>query len=844
MIRPFSPEQVTLSDAYLCNAFEKELAYLKSYNPDRLLACFRTNAGLTGKDKSYPGWENTEIKGHTLGHYLKALSQAYLNRKEKAIMERLRYMIDELALCQRDDGFLFASPEDIFSRVEERKPAWVPWYTMHKILAGLTFTHEATGYEKALETASRLGDWISCRTGSWTDEVHGRVLSIEYGGMNDALYDLFRLTGKEDHLRAARAFDELSLWEPIRKGEDILRGKHANTTIPKILGALNRYALTGDGEALETAVRFWDMVTDHHSYITGGNSEWEHFGEPDILDRDRSRYTCETCNTYNMLKLTRGLFMATGESRYADFYERTYINAILSSQNPESGMTMYFQPMAVGYFKVYGSPFDHFWCCTGTGMESFSKLNDSLYFREGDTLYVNMYYSSRLDWRERGLKLEVKADLTISDRVSLTVEEALKPDEENRICLRIPPWIRGEAEAKLNGAPLPCRNGKGYIRLRRRWQSGDVLELRLPRGISVHTLPDNRRAAAFQYGPFVLSAALGREDLSLSQTGVMVDVPTKNMIIKDFLTLTEGTPEEWLSRAEENIVREGERLEFRLKNVAESDALLFTPHFLQHRERYGLYWHIAEKDSEEIQNHLRNRKDEALLAESTVDSLPVGNDQYELTHGIKGEKTYAGTWDGYNYRCADKGGWFRYDMKVIPGGDTLLMIRYFDFDRNRPVIIEVDGELIIREECDFPRRREFRDRLYTIPASLTKGKSSVTVTFRAEEDNKSAGIYHILRTLKPPSSDARLSGLSVKGAALSEPFSPGKREYSLTGMQKDIPLSFALTPAAPNGLVFINGMLIDETEEREIPDKTQDLAITVIGEDRKTEITYTLRPSI
>ena len=842
MIRPFPMNQVSLSDTYLANAFEKELAYLRSYNPDRLLSYFRTNAGLGSKDAPYPGWEDTEIKGHTLGHYLKALSQAYINRSDRDILERLHYMIDELALCQREDGYLFASEESYFDRVEEQKPVWVPWYTMHKILAGLTFTYEATGYPGALETASLLGDWVSRRTGSWTEEIRSRVLALEYGGMNDALYDLYRLTGREPHLRAARAFDELTLWEPLREGRDVLPGKHANTTIPKIVGALNRYSLTGDEEALETAVRFWDMVVSHHSYITGGNSEWEHFGRPDILDADRSRYTCETCNTYNMLKLTRGLFAATGEGKYADFYERTFINAILSSQHPETGMTMYFQPMAAGYFKVYSSPFDHFWCCTGTGMENFSKLNDSLFFHDNGTLYVNMYFSSHLEWKERGLKLTVKADLTVSDKITLTVESA-SSEEKNRFLLRIPPWTKGSPVLTLNGAPCPCPVEGGYAVLDRVWRGDDQVTLRLPMEIRAHTLPDNPAAAAFQYGPYVLSAALGREDLTLSRTGVMVDVPTKEMIIPDFLTLTEGTPAAWLSRIEENVLKDGEKPEFRLTGIAEGDSLLFTPHYLQHNERYGLYWNIVEKDSPEVQKHLKDRKDAALLACSTVDSLPVGNDQYELTHHIAGEKTYSGTWDGFNYRCADREGWFRYTLTVVPGEETLLMVKYFDFDRNRPVNIEIDGEPAFAETGDFPGNREFIDRIYPIPPSLTKGKQNVTLTFRAGKESKTAGIYHILRTLKKPSADARLSSLIPQGLSLDEPFSPEKTAYVLAGRGSETSFPLRVTPAAPNALVYVDGILIDDTQTRTMPltPGKKTIEIRVIAEDRRTERLYTLR---
>jgi len=308
-IRDFGLDRVILSDEYAVNAFARELDYLKNYDLDRLLSGFRETRGLTPRAPTYPGWEDTEIRGHTLGHYLTAISQAYKQTGDEELRERLEYLIGEFQLCQFENGYISAFDEALFDRIENRQPAWVPWYTMHKVLAGIVSVYEATSNASALEVASRLGDWVSARTSKWDDEIHSLVLSVEYGGMNDCLYDLYRITRSERHLEAAHMFDELTLFTPVHEGRDNLRGKHANTTIPKFLGALNRYNVLGESERfyLEACEKFWEMVVFHHSYMTGGNSEWEHFGEPDPLDRDRSNFTCETCNTYNMLKLTREL---------------------------------------------------------------------------------------------------------------------------------------------------------------------------------------------------------------------------------------------------------------------------------------------------------------------------------------------------------------------------------------------------------------------------------------------------------------------------------------------------------------------------------------------------------
>ena len=412
-LEEFSMKNVTLLDSYEQNAFQKEVEYLKSLEPDRLMRGFGDISGRKINAEKYGGWETSAIQGHTLGHYLTAVSQAFASSGDKDLKEITDYMISVLKGCQLQNGYLHAIPEEHFDRIENGNTSgtWVPWYSMHKILAGLIDVYTFTGNKDALKIASKLGDWVYSHTSKWTPEIQKTVLNVEYGGMNDCLYNLYKYTKNENHLSAAHSFDEMTLFEPLYNGEDVLNGKHANTTIPKIVGAINRYTVTGEEYYLQVAANFWEMVVQNHTYITGGNSEWEHFGEPKVLDAERTNCNCETCNTYNMLKLTRELFKATGDKKYGDYYENTFINAILSSQNPETGMTTYFQPMATGFFKVYSSPTDHFWCCTGSGMENFSKLGDSIYFYGADSIFVNRYTSSSVVWEEKGLTITQNADL-------------------------------------------------------------------------------------------------------------------------------------------------------------------------------------------------------------------------------------------------------------------------------------------------------------------------------------------------------------------------------------------------------------------------------------------------
>ena len=573
---------ITLLDSYEKNAFSLEIKYLKSLDPDRLLRGFCDIGGIKSTAELYGGWENSNIQGHTMGHYLTALSQAYATCGDTELKETVDYVISVLAECQREDGYLAAIPEEHYIKLEKGEPegTWVPWYTMYKILSGLIAAYGFTGNRQALVVASRLGDWVYLRTVHWDWEMQKTVLNIEYGGMNDCLYELYSITKKKEHLVAAHCFDELPLFTALYNGEDILDGKHANTTIPKFLGALNRYFVLGEGEEfyLIAAMNFWDTVVSNHSYITGGNSEWEHFGTPRILDAERTECNCETCNTYNMLKLTRKLFMLTGDKKYRDFYERTFINAILSSQNPETGMTTYFQPMATGYFKVYSSPNDHFWCCTGSGMENFSKLGDSIYFYEGNSIYVNRYTSSRLEWKEKGITLTQKAELP---KLAFTVNG----EGEAEIILPVPSWCKGKASLKINGEECCIAEDNGFIRLCRNWKNEDEIELILPLAVEAHRLPDNKNAICFTCGPYALSADLGKENMGTSVTGVNVTVPLADGNESGKIKV-KGDVDTWLEAIEENLVPDGEG--FILKNA--DRELIFAPHYKKYNSRYGIYF--------------------------------------------------------------------------------------------------------------------------------------------------------------------------------------------------------------------------------------------------------------
>ncbi len=732
-LEDFSMHNVTLLDEYEQNAFQKEVEYLKSLEPDRLMRGFGDVSGRKINAEKYGGWETSAIQGHTLGHYLTAVSQAYATSKDEELRAITNYMISVLRGCQLPNGYLHAIPESHYDQIESGNTSgtWVPWYSMHKILAGLIDVYALTGNKDALVIASKLGDWVYIRTSKWTPEMQQTVLNVEYGGMNDCLYNLYKHTKNENHLSAAHSFDEMSLFEPLYNGKDILNGKHANTTIPKIVGAINRYTVTGEEYYLQVAANFWQIVVENHTYITGGNSEWEHFGEPKVLDAERTSCNCETCNTYNMLKLTRALFKATGDVRYSDYYENTFINAILSSQNPETGMTTYFQPMASGFFKVYSSPFDHFWCCTGSGMESFSKLGDSIYFNNENSIFVNRYTSSKVNWEEKGLTITQTADLPV---VTFTVNGSADAE----IVLRVPDWCKDKPTVKINGEKKLVREKNGFITLNREWRDGDVVEYEMPMSITVHPLPDNENAVAFKYGPWVLSADMGTNNMNTGTTGVDVTVPLWDTSLSDTLIVEKGTVNKWLRNIDENLVRIGDSLEFKLNGT--NQELVFSPHYKQHTNRYGIYFRLADWRTE-----LPESEEDKYVV---IDSLPVGNDQYEFSHNLQSENSTSGSFNGLIYRDALSDGWFSYDMAVDNTVTNYLKVKYFSGDVGRRFKIFVDGEVLADVTLDNPYPNNFYDVYYEIPQEMIGDKDKITVKFQAETGSLAGGIFDRISIVK------------------------------------------------------------------------------------------------
>ena len=786
--KAFSLRNVTMKDSYLINAFEKEVLYLTAFDTDKLLAGFRETAGVDMRGvERYPGWESMLIGGHTLGHFMTACVRCCesANCKEtdrQRMLQILKHLAEGLKECQTkaNTGFLFGAiihdknnVELQFDYVEENKThiitqAWVPWYTMHKLFEGLVSVvnmdveGELAESIKATtkEVTSRLADWTYGRTSSWDEALHKVVLGIEYGGMNDCLYDVYLITGKEEHLSAAKAFDQVELFEKVLKagaGDNILNNHHANTTIPKFVGALKRYMVTGEEQFFKYAEHFWKLVTENHTYITGGNSEWEHFGEDNILNKERTNCNCETCNVYNMLKMTKLFFMITGDVKYADWYENTFINSILSSQNPQDGMTTYFQPMASGYYKVYGERFNKFWCCTGTGMENFSKLQESFYFEKEDALIVNQYMASKVVFK--GVEIEQQANVPAKDLVKFIIKGAL----EGKILLRLPYWLADEAEITMYGCEYPytivgAENGKGYALIEGPFTAGTQIEVRLPMKVVAYNLPDGQNTYAFKYGPVVLSALLGTKDMIDSTTGVNVTIPS-NCIIeskyvpsrKEFVVVAEGTVEEYMANIEKHLVRQGEELKFKLKGT--DATLTYVPHFSQHKERYGIYFEFIDKQT------AITDADNVKAERNRIDTVQPGYGQYEndAFHNMTESGTGSvGTTLGGTNRYAKAGGGFSYTMEVDPEG-TILLVTFKTADAGKGIEILAGGGSIFKEVLEVQGEEEYCDILIPLSKEILKksygrfyncrDRKVLDFEFRGIDGAESAAVCQFIYTL-------------------------------------------------------------------------------------------------
>lgn len=796
MIRDVDSALITLTDPEIIAAHNLTVKYLLALEPERFLVEFNKVAGIkTNNVQGYQGWERptgNNFRGHFFGHYLSALSQALHTEgnldTQAAIHAKLTTAVTGLLKAQTEyakahpesAGYVSAFREVALDAVEgkpvpenQKENVLVPWYDLHKILAGLiavavnVASIDAQLADQAREVAEKFGEYVYRRMIKLTDPT--QMLKTEYGGMNDGLYALFALTQNPHDLKAATYFDETALFDELDHRRDVLAGKHANTTIPKVIGALRRYEvfqepkladqfLTADEAKqlphyLTAAENFWQMVIDDHTYVTGGNSQSEHFHEPGQLFEDAAlkdgATTCETCNTYNVLKLSRELFKVTGQKKYLDYYERTYCNAILGSQNPETGMMTYFQPMGAGYTKIFNRPFDEFWCCTGTGIENFTKLGDSDYFMDDRYLTVNLYFSNQLRLVTHNLTMTVDVDRRRGD-VAITIEaiDSSKPTVSISLALRRPEWVKGNAALVLNDHPVEINQTVDFWHVES-LSAGAKLNMHLPMALSILVTEDNPHYLAFSYGPYVLAGQLDNYELTADRpNGVLVRISTHNDAATSTLT-THQTWSAWRKNfAQQAVVKVGEGRELvsvKLPNVDEQ--IQFIPYYQTYQHRYGIYFQWQQAGSQEAQQRADQLKRLANYRQHTIGELTnFDANNFEINQHLKQADSEVGNLRGRRFRQAHPTGWFSYQFPVTkPLIDLRLSLTFNVADAGKQLQVTMKefnlDQTILVERND----QADQDGFYqiTIPISVTDDQQqSINIKFSAI-DQLSARLFGI-----------------------------------------------------------------------------------------------------
>jgi DUF1680 family protein len=594
LARPFPLARVRLLPGPVADAAEVNRRFLAGMDEDRLLHVFRVNAGLPSSAEPLGGWEApvNELRGHYVGHYLSACAMRAAGFGDAALGVRGERLVAELARCQQalgGSGYLSAFPEEFFDRLRDGRGVWAPFYTVHKIMAGLLDMHVMAGSAQALDVVKGMARWAD-RWSQPLGEAHmARVLEREYGGMNEVLYNLAAVTGNEAWRETAHRFDHERLFGPLAAGRDELKGLHVNTTIPKIIGAARRWELTGEPRYRAVAEYFWREVTGHRAFCTGGTSSGESWNtDPGVMASELNGYTQEDCTSYNMLKLTGHLFSWTAEAACADYHERVFWNGIMGTQHPDDGSKLYYVPLVTGYWKLFGAPLHDFWCCTGSMSESFAKLAEGVYYQDDGGLWVNQFVASELDWQEKGVRLVQETRFPDEETTTLTVHVARPTRFALRV--RVPSWAKG-GSATLGGRTLDAFAAPGgYVVLDRTWRDGERVSFTFPMSLRAVPMPDDPGLQALAYGPMVLVSRLGSEGLT---PATLRAEPTRPRTVPEYqaepvaappLRVRSADPADWVRRS-------GSGVEFR--TIGQEREIVLVPFHTLFDERYGVYWRVV-----------------------------------------------------------------------------------------------------------------------------------------------------------------------------------------------------------------------------------------------------------
>ncbi len=742
-VRPLPLCAVRLAPSPYLDAVETNRRYLMGLSPERLLHNFYASAGLQSKGESYGGWEARGIAGHSLGHYLSGLSLLVAQTGDAAARDRLRYTVAEMAHIQaaQGDGYVGGTTVErdgktvdgkiVFEEIRKGEirtggfdinGGWVPLYTWHKVHAGLIDAVRLGDVPEAMPVMLAMAGYLGTILEGLSEPQMQKLLAAEHGGLNDSYAETYALTGNPRWRRIAERIYHHKVLDPLAAGKDTLQGLHANTQIPKLIGLARLYELTGERRHADAARFFHATVTGHHSYVIGGNSEREHFGPPDQISTRITERTCEACNSYNMLKLTRHLYGWKPDAALFDYYERVHLNHLMAHQHPETGNFVYFMPLSAGARRTYSTPEESFWCCVGSGMETHAKHGESIYWHDDTTLFVNLFIPSTGEWKERRLKVALETRYPFGEQVTLQVVQATR--SAATIALRLPGWCNAPA-LRVNGAVVGVEQAEGYARLTRRWKAGDRIELDLPMQVRVEPTPDDPRTVAYLHGPVVLAADLGpAADAFDSPVPVLVTADPANALVAE-------------NAAEHR---------FRLAD-ARPAALTLVPFFRQYDRRTAVYFPRfteAQWKTEEAAFRAESEARAALEAR-TVDVIQLGEMQPERDHDYRSNHSDLFSWGGRSARQLPWGigNYLEFTLAVRPG-PMLLSALYWGEEVNKNFDVAVEGVRIANERRASPPEKRFVSIDYPIPENLTRGKEKITVRF--ETKGTDAFIYEA-RTL-------------------------------------------------------------------------------------------------
>jgi uncharacterized protein len=763
------PNEFPIGDVKLLNgpfkhARDLNIQTLLKYDLERLLAGYRKEAGLPAKAKSYPNWDG--LDGHVGGHYLSALAMNYAETGNAECKKRMEYMVAELKACQDANevnypdwgkGYVGAVPKskNIWKTFQKGdfaafRSAWVPWYNVHKMYAGLRDAWLYAGNQEAKTIFLKFCDWAINITAELSDAQMQSMLDTEHGGMNETLADAYQITGDKKYLTAAERFSHKMLLIPMSQGKDNLDNKHANTQVPKAIGFERIGELSQNTDYLNAGRFFWETVTGNRSLAFGGNSRREFF--PSVAactDFVNDVEGPESCNSYNMLKLTEDLFRISPSAKYADYYERTIYNHILSTQHPEHGGYVYFTPARPRHYRVYSSPNEGMWCCVGSGMENHGKYGQFIYTHMNDSLFLNLFVASELNWQSKKIKIRQETNFPDEEQTKLTV---LNGSARFKLMIRYPHWVSdGLLKIQVNGKEIAVTSHpSSYINIDRKWKKGDVIVIKLPMHNRIERLPNVSNYIAFMHGPILLSAKTGTEDmkglladdsrwghiaggkkLALNEAPIIVEDDANSLVNK--LVPVVGKPFTFTFATDTRMI-----------NVAN---VMLEPFYKIHDSRYEMYWMTLSNNG--YRSYLDSlsvlEQQKIDLQKRTVDFVAPGEQQPEVDHAMEKQNSNTGNNLDEFWREAHNEGYFSYKLSTNNETGLNLMVRYWGAEfGNRKFDIYVDGQKLISEDIGGKwNKKEFQNVEYPIPDEIIKGKESVRIKFQTMPGSTAGGVYYI-----------------------------------------------------------------------------------------------------